>query len=170
MKAPAFLHCFSASTMNSCNIIVSWLVGYISGTFSSQHIQPEFFSSISFSGFSFRAFLCLLMLQTIPVLVIWISAKVGLHCIVLLTVFLRSFGCGVSAAVIFILYRSAGWLVYRILFFSDTFTSLVFLWLSLKQSNLKSPLSNWIYVFASMLIVSVCLLDLLLFSKFSVLF
>lgn len=158
-------HRFHTVAFASCNIAVLWILGVLCGWFCLRNISFSVSLTIQESPMRCRNFLYLVLCQTAPILLIAIADHSRSGYIAAIIIALKGCGAGISATSITMLYGSAGWLVYRILFFSDTFSSVVLLYLCHRNAISAEKISSGVYCIWSVIITGVCFADYLLVSN-----
>ena len=169
MKYRSVLQRISPSFFPACNIAILWSIGLACGRICGQKILLMHSYHITVSALNIGTLFYLVLWQILPVAVIWFVTSRAARGVLPLIVLLRSCCTGVSATVITKLYSSAGWLVYRILFFSDVLVSLLLLWLIFKLSLSRRTPANSLFYGISVAVVFICVLDFALISKFCIL-
>lgn len=170
MKHHTVLCRISTSAISFCNIAVLWGFGLICGRICASGTPERAYSAPGISPLDYLSFFGLVFWQLLPILVVFVASTRGLDIVLSIVIFLRSFCAGISAATVALIYHSAGWLVYRTLFFSDTAASVVFLWLCLKLSAGRTKPSRLHCFCVCIAVFVICIFDFVLISSFANLF
>ena len=145
MQLNALLNRRFAGLTASSNVCLLWLLGLLNGRFVGDYIHSSVPPSFTVDSMGIRGLVCLLFWQLLPALINKCTEKKKYRWFLFIVIFLRATGCGVSSYLVSIYYGSAGWLVYRILFFSNSLISALFLWFWIKLAYLDKPLSKLNY-------------------------
>ena len=170
MKHHTVLRCISPAVVSSCNIAVLWGFGLVCGRICWQNAAWNQYSGVAANALDPGSMFCLFLWQLLPFLIAFVTAGRRAYFLLYIAVFIRSFCTGFSASIIAGMYHSAGWLVYRTLFFGDSAVSVLFLWLSLKLSSSRTrPISLLVHC-VWIAVLTICMIDLFLVSNFVTLF
>lgn len=136
-------------------LAAAWIPGLVAGVFIGFGVAGVFAPYLQSAYSSCASLLGLVFGLSVPLLFTVVMEHCFGYASILLVVFLKAFSFSVSVTTCVISCDSAGWLISKLLFFSDFFGILVFLWLWMQILRKKQLVHRTLLVaFALILIVA----------------
>lgn len=150
-------------------ILVVWVLGLALGFLMSKELSSVYFPIIPQVAATRLKFWLKLFFQFLPISTTWIFVKTGRFICLRLIAFFRAFFTALFIQGCVCVFGSAGWLVYRMLLFSDILLNVLLLysWLIFSlypQKRLTKSFCVWTFTY----ILMFCMMDYFIVSKFLV--